>query len=487
MPIRVFFIFCMAIWHCQAKGLPSVSSLDDYDYSSDDYDTYYSDDNNYQDEKVVHTNPTFLSDPTNQLINEGETIKLPCLVDKLDGFVLMWKKGKDMIALGDRLYDTSDARLKLEKAESGNTLVISLAEPDDAGEYSCQISASRPLVQKHSVSIRVAPQIRPVPQSGRLVVHQGEAATLGCDILKGTPTPEITWKRKERKMPSGEEEVRGLSITFTSTSRHHSGIYTCSADNGFGRAINATITLDVQHAPQIEQEQTFIHTNEYDETEVICIVHASPKAEVTWFKNGAEMSDNQGIVTSRGNRHTLILPGIKTSTFGQYKCKATNKFGSDEKTTEVSGHAKPVNFKSDPMGEQETYFNMEWVTESISPVTNFKLQYKEEDYSYWSINSIQDDEDENWTEVQIVPQSNGDDYYAGRYTIDKLSPAKNYMARVASKNDYGYSKFSQAFRFGTKGAAIHLPSTNPSGAESSHSISICLTMILVSILKMLSS
>ena len=47
-------------------------------------------------------------------------------------------------------------------------------------------------------------------------------------------------------MPSGEEEVRGLSITFTSTSRHHTGIYTCSADNGFGRAINATITLDVQ-------------------------------------------------------------------------------------------------------------------------------------------------------------------------------------------------------------------------------------------------
>ena len=70
------FLFCVA-------GLPSVSSLDDYDYSSDDYDTYYSDDNNYQDEKVVHTNPTFLSDPTNQLINEGETIKLPCLVDKL--------------------------------------------------------------------------------------------------------------------------------------------------------------------------------------------------------------------------------------------------------------------------------------------------------------------------------------------------------------------------------------------------------------------
>ena len=47
-------------------------------------------------------------------------------------------------------------------------------------------------------------------------------------------------------MPSGEEEIRGLSITFTKTTRHHSGVYTCSADNGFGRPTNATIVLDVQ-------------------------------------------------------------------------------------------------------------------------------------------------------------------------------------------------------------------------------------------------
>ena len=51
---------------------------------------------------------------------------------------------------------------------------------------------------------------------------------------------------QERKMPSGEEEIRGLSITFSQTTRHHSGIYTCSADNGFGFSANATIVLDVQ-------------------------------------------------------------------------------------------------------------------------------------------------------------------------------------------------------------------------------------------------
>ena len=71
-----------------------------------------------------------------------------------EGFVLMWKKGKDMIALGDRMMGNRGARFRLEKSENGNTLVISLAEPDDAGEYSCQISASRPMELRHSVSIR---------------------------------------------------------------------------------------------------------------------------------------------------------------------------------------------------------------------------------------------------------------------------------------------------------------------------------------------
>lgn len=87
----------------------------------------------------------------------------------------------------------------------------------------------------------------------------------------------------------------------------------------------------------MEQEQTYIHTRENDETEVICTVHASPRAEVQWLKNGLPVNKNDSIVTNRGNRHTLLLPGIKESTFGSYTCKGTNKFGSDEKTTVVSG------------------------------------------------------------------------------------------------------------------------------------------------------
>ena len=72
-----------------------------------------------------------------------------------DGFVLLWKKGKDLVALGSQLMKPDDIRVKLEESENGNTLVILLAETKDAGEYSCQISVSgEPPELRHSVRIR---------------------------------------------------------------------------------------------------------------------------------------------------------------------------------------------------------------------------------------------------------------------------------------------------------------------------------------------
>jgi len=488
MTFIAVLLFCSLAFQCQ--GMPSVGESaaapapDDY-YSSDDY--YAGDDDDYlsSEEKVVHTTPTFVSTSTSQLVNEGDTIKLPCFVDKLDGFVLLWKKGKDLVALGSQLMKPDDIRVKLEESENGNTLVILLAETKDAGEYSCQISVSgEPPELRHSVRIRVAPQIRRVPENGHLVVYQGEPATLGCDILAGNPTPEMIWRRKERKMPDGEDEFRGLSMTFTSTTRQHSGFYTCSADNGFGRPTNASIILDVQHPPVVETQQTFIHTSEEDETEVICTVHASPKAKVVWFKNDEIFTEKQGLFKHRGNRHSIILTGIEESIFGVYKCKATNEFGSDEATTEVSGKAAPVNFKSEPIGTSDNVHHMEWVAESISPITMFKFQYKKQTDDYYRANMIiRDDDEKDWIEVEVSPQDNGDNFFSGKLTLNKLEPATRYLARVSSKNDYGFNKLSQPFHFATKGAAPVQQPLGPGGGSImiSSSIGLILSLALMSI------
>ena len=72
--------------------------------------------------------------------------------------MLLWKKGHDdIVAVGDQIVNPSDSRLKLVKGTNGNTLVISFAELEDAGDYRCQVQTSyRDLVIeiKHSVMIR---------------------------------------------------------------------------------------------------------------------------------------------------------------------------------------------------------------------------------------------------------------------------------------------------------------------------------------------
>lgn len=85
-----------------------------------------------------------------------------------------------------------------------------------------------------------------MPESGVIVAQTGSTVTLGCQVLRGDPSPEVKWQRRERKMPSGEDEIRGLSLTYTSVTRHHSGNYVCTADNGFGTPSETVLKLDVQ-------------------------------------------------------------------------------------------------------------------------------------------------------------------------------------------------------------------------------------------------
>ena len=70
------------------------------------------------------------------------------------GHVILWKKGVDIVAVGKQIINKNDLRVKLENETNGNTLVISLAEVEDAGEYTCQISSSKPTELKHHIKVR---------------------------------------------------------------------------------------------------------------------------------------------------------------------------------------------------------------------------------------------------------------------------------------------------------------------------------------------
>eukprot|EP00090_Calanus_glacialis_P024545 TRINITY_DN3816_c0_g1_i1.p1 TRINITY_DN3816_c0_g1~~TRINITY_DN3816_c0_g1_i1.p1 ORF type:complete len:511 (-),score=71.37 TRINITY_DN3816_c0_g1_i1:374-1906(-) len=447
--IVIFLFFVISISLTYGKAYSKEDYPNDY-YNDAEYynDEYIYDDNKTESneirdadgnkETIVKRNPKFVSTPKTIMVNEGDTIKLPCTVDKLENFVIIWKKGSGILAVGDKPFDGKDARIKIESSTNGNRLVISLADFSDEGEYTCQLSALKTVELKHSVRVRVQPQIESVPKSGNIKVEAGQPVELACKVLKGSPLPEVTWRRQERPMPSGEQSITGLSVMYPKTNRHHSGIYSCSADNGWGSPATATIRLDVQHKPEIEQEETFIHSRDGDEVEITCTIHASPLADVEWYKNGQLLDLKNNVITKRGNRHSLLLQKIgETDTHGKYQCRAVNQFGEAMALTEVSGKAAPANFKSLPMGQGLTTYNLEWVVTSSSDVSEFKVEYRE------------DSEGNSWEEVVAKVDKVEHESYAGEVTLEKLRPATRYVARVAAKNSYGYSSFSKNFDFST--------------------------------------
>merc|ERR1719474_1546908 len=131
-----------------------------YEFKDDFYYDYYNEVAVDQEPHDSTATPSFLTSSLDSTVNEGETIRLPCQVENLHGFVLMWKKDGKIITLGESVINNKNGRYLLESHPKGNSLVIRLVSPADNGEYTCQVSSLKPIFIKHRVLVRVKPIIQ---------------------------------------------------------------------------------------------------------------------------------------------------------------------------------------------------------------------------------------------------------------------------------------------------------------------------------------
>eukprot|EP00090_Calanus_glacialis_P008370 TRINITY_DN16689_c0_g1_i3.p1 TRINITY_DN16689_c0_g1~~TRINITY_DN16689_c0_g1_i3.p1 ORF type:complete len:384 (+),score=85.09 TRINITY_DN16689_c0_g1_i3:212-1363(+) len=383
---------------------------------------------------------------------------------------MLWKKNKDIITVGDQIIDKS---VRLEKTSNGNSIVIGPATTEDEADYTCQISAYKPTEITHSVKIRVAPVIMISPEAV-LVVTEGSPAHISCSVVSGSPTPQVTWRRRERKMPGGEEEVVGNILHFPEVTRHHAGHYLCQADNGFGPTpVTKEIKLEVHHAPKVEQLDTELYTGLHLEEEIVCTVHSSPRAQVTWTKDGQTLDNNSPdlVFGQEANKHSLTLKKISADTFGKYTCEAKNEFGIDRSSIEVSGKAEPAVFTSADISLYPDSYTLAWTAESKSDISTFLVQFKESRSS-------------KWTSMEVTATRSTNRSWQGTALLSHLQSAAQYEAKVSSRNDFGYSEPKLVFNFATKGAVpYHQPSV--SGSSTLTRLPLLFITLLVSLRKCL--
>eukprot|EP00092_Neocalanus_flemingeri_P000880 GFUD01000937.1.p1 GENE.GFUD01000937.1~~GFUD01000937.1.p1 ORF type:complete len:449 (+),score=131.49 GFUD01000937.1:118-1464(+) len=347
----------LSLFEITVNGVPYGSINDLYDTNYE----YEFGDNQVREEVFITKTPQFLSQPQEIVVNEGHTVRLPCLVDRLEGFVLLWRKNEQIISVGDQILDRSESRIHLEEVENGNTLVISLADRADEAEYVCSVSAYRKTEIRHNVRIRVKPVITTSPEEP-LTLSEGDSATLSCQLLSGTPIPDLKWRRCEgESFPSGEKEILEDVIKLESVTRDDSGCYVCQADNGFADApVTSLAMLVVEYPPTVHIQKT---EDSAEEITITCTVESQPAAEVTWLKEGEKIEDDtKNIIIKKSDKnHTLTLLDAGTDTFSTYTCLAENKLGSEEASLKISGQEvvnveyenQMDNFKEDLHSEHE--------------------------------------------------------------------------------------------------------------------------------------
>ena len=89
-----------------------------------------------------------------------------------------------------------------------------------------------------------------------------------------------------------------------------------------------------------------VDTEGREEVRIICIVHASPEAQVTWYKNQKLMSTKDNVISKRGNRHTLLLTALsEEDRQSEFECKAKNELGEDSSIITINSDTHSDNNK----------------------------------------------------------------------------------------------------------------------------------------------
>uniref|UniRef100_A0A1B0CZ69 Ig-like domain-containing protein n=1 Tax=Phlebotomus papatasi TaxID=29031 RepID=A0A1B0CZ69_PHLPP len=341
------------------------------------------------------------------------------------------------------------------------SLQVANVKLEDTGEYICQIAGESGLaIQRHAIEVQYPPSVISYP-SGEVAMKVGAIFEIVCEA-RGVPFPIITWRRPGDNASDSDHVESRRRLLVEVTSRKDAGAIECVADNGFGSPAVAGIHLTVQFVPEVKAEANVVHTKIGFRATLECTVTAEPSAVVHWFHHTAPiLFDNrrarQDTVTASRtseqlhtvSRHLLIVHNVQDIDLGMYECKAENKVGVKSAIIELTGRPMPSVFKPSPIASSPMTHNLIWQTESLSPVAEYKLRFRQVPTGNVTPNSRLPPSD--WTELTIPGEfSNGPIHTTG-YVLRGLSPASVYEVVVSGRNRYGWSDISRVVRFATAG------------------------------------
>ncbi|KAM4662543.1 hemicentin-2 [Discoglossus pictus] len=222
--------------------------------------------------------------------------------------------------------------------DQGRELQILNAQVSDIDSYVCVAENPAGFAERlFTLMVHVPPRIVGAnPENVSTILHS--SVSLICDV-QSHPTPEITWyKDGQILQPSKGLLIMpgGQVLQIAQVQLSNQGIYMCKAQNPAG-SDEKLVYLTVYAPPSIKEppsgnKETVIRVG--DTLALQCESDALPQPTVTWYKNGHQLLNENGVlIHTHGQK--LEIQEVQASDKGLYICKVANVAGEVELTFTV--------------------------------------------------------------------------------------------------------------------------------------------------------
>ncbi|GFT31287.1 hemicentin-1 [Nephila pilipes] len=270
--------------------------------------------------KIMHPSENF----TSTHVKERHAITLDCTAVGYPQPTIRWFKNGILIVEQHNTSFATYGKMKITNASSS-----------DVGIYSCTAENDGDIDSKfYSLTVYIPPVINVTSHGLHKVALQNTEISLECSAT-GVPQPRVIWYKGSQILIPGPRVSftnDGTSLKISHTLPSDAGKYTCLAVNEAGDT-EADHFVKIHVPPKIEKAilQGSSDPIVNQSVRIICDVHGLPFPQISWYRNGVLINQNENRFSYSGGGKYLDILSVQSTDSGAYTCRAKNIAGEHEK------------------------------------------------------------------------------------------------------------------------------------------------------------
>ncbi|XP_047105588.1 obscurin isoform X3 [Schistocerca piceifrons] len=297
---------------------------------------------------TVNFKPKFKKPLKDVEVDEGDSLTLTIECDAYPEPNVKWYKDGNEVSADARIKITRDSTRK-----ESYSMSFTLVKSSDAGEYEARAENKMGTSStKSTVKVSTPPEINSSNLEDREIYES--LGTVFEVKASGIPKPDVKWYKDGEELKSSNritisEDGDTYKLELKDAQTSDAGVYKVKVTNRLGeKTQEAKLSLKPVNEfrkPKIKIPLKDVAVCKNEDSELTCVFIGDPVPTVTWFHNGEKVKEDERHVFTAATKD--IGDGLKETTFtlkipsgqhgdtGQYKIKATNKFGEDESSARL--------------------------------------------------------------------------------------------------------------------------------------------------------